>query len=212
MTTDTRHSAGSSSDPDPGDRSLRLQLASKRPAGVAVNGGWWPRSTDLAAELPGLLAAVRAELGPVGLIGYHLNGWDRTGDQLDVDGESVRLQGFTSGTPLTVLLIGTSGSRLTLLVVPPQTPEASARQALRDAAQPVDETAEPMADEDREAADEEHRGLAARLVAVRGSIDMPTIERWVLQAARQFHDAPIQAYVPVLIEHIVRQQIRASTT
>jgi hypothetical protein len=112
-------------------------------------------------------------------------------------------------------VIGTSGKRLTLLVVPPQTPETTARQALAEAAQPTAEVAAPIAVKNAEAAEESLHELTQRLRRpARGAgrvVDTAAIERLVHEAGQQFQDAPIQAYVPILIEHIVRQQISANT-
>ena len=35
------------------------------------------------------------------------------------------------------------------------------------------------------------------------------ISGWVHETARQFADAPVQIYVPILVEHIVRARIQA---
>jgi hypothetical protein len=197
-------------------RTLRLQLASVAPPAVVVNGGWWPQSTDLAAELPALLSAVYPQLGPIALVGYHISGWERTESHVEINSSTVLLQGFTSEGPHTVIVIGTSGKRLTLLVVPPQTPETTARQALAEAAQPTAEVAAPIAVKNAEAAEESLHELTQRLRRpARGAgrvVDTAAIERLVHEAGQQFQDAPIQAYVPILIEHIVRQQISANTS
>ena len=73
-----------------------------------------------------------------------------------------------------------------------------------------------MTDEPQVAADRRERwlgSLAARFAAMEESADerrAETIERWVREAAERFADAPVQAYVPVLVEHIVRDQVSAS--
>lgn len=36
-----------------------------------------------------------------------------------------------------------------------------------------------------------------------------TIARWVQEAAAEFIGAPVQIYVPLLVEHLVRQRIAA---
>jgi hypothetical protein len=36
------------------------------------------------------------------------------------------------------------------------------------------------------------------------------ISRWVAEAAEQFREAPIQAFVPILVEHIVRGRLYSS--
>ena len=49
--------------------------------------------------------------------------------------------------------------------------------------------------------------LAARLARLPGNTDpeqTALISKWVGEAADQFSNAPIQAFVPILVEHIVR--------
>jgi len=43
----------------------RLRLKPAAPAMGHVDGAWWPRTRDLTAELPALLAAVAARLGRI---------------------------------------------------------------------------------------------------------------------------------------------------
>ena len=47
-----------------GPPGLRLQLDPTMAGTGAVDGGWWPRSRDPDAELPGLIAGLDASLGP----------------------------------------------------------------------------------------------------------------------------------------------------
>ena len=44
---------------------LRLRLKPKAPTTGWVDGGWWPRSRDLAAELPGLLSVLAVRMGRI---------------------------------------------------------------------------------------------------------------------------------------------------
>ena len=122
------------------------------------------------------------------------------------------LEGFTAEGPQTVIVIGTSGPRLTLLVIPPQTSEIAAQDALAEAAQPTTDTTATTAVKDAEAADESLHELTRRIKRLSrqggGPVeDTAIIERMVHEAEQQFQDAPIQAYVPILVEHIVRQRI-----
>ena len=50
-----------------------------------VDGGWWPRSLDLAAELPGLVRAARASGRPVFRVMYSLSAWQRPPRTITVD-------------------------------------------------------------------------------------------------------------------------------
>ncbi len=61
----------------------RLQLDPDKPDPY-LDGAWWPRSTDLPDELPPLLEALSAQLGPIALIGYHRDAWDPVPGHLEV--------------------------------------------------------------------------------------------------------------------------------
>jgi hypothetical protein len=52
---------------------LRLRLKAKAPTTGVVDGGWWPRSRDLATEVPALLAVLAVRPGAVEVVSYHLN-------------------------------------------------------------------------------------------------------------------------------------------
>ena len=54
---------------------LRLRLKPQGPTRGQVDGGWWPRSRDLAAELPSLLAVLAVRLGRIERLTYHLTDW-----------------------------------------------------------------------------------------------------------------------------------------
>ena len=165
----------------------------------------------MAAELPALLDAVHDRTGRVVLVGFHRDAWDRTADQVQIAGQTVRLEGFSDDEPHTVLVIGSSGRRLTLMVVAPDTSEVGALEELvarshsRPAAAGGDEAAESQSWVGE---------LVARLASMEGQTDelrTQTIERWAHEAALPFIDAPVQAYVPILVEHIVREQITTSS-
>ena len=55
---------------------LRLRLKPKAPRTGYVDGAWWPRSHDLAAELPTLVEVLAVRLGPVGRVAYSIGAWD----------------------------------------------------------------------------------------------------------------------------------------
>ena len=61
LTTDERHPATS---PAPRSRP-RLRLQPDLSARTLLDGGWWPRSADPAAELPGLILAIEERHGPI---------------------------------------------------------------------------------------------------------------------------------------------------
>jgi len=109
---------------DPHER-LRLRLKPKAPITGRVDGGWWPRSRDLAAELPGLLAVLAVRLGRIERVGYHLDDWGPTPRRISGDDGAVRLEGYRSQHANTVDVIA-ARHRVTLLVV---APDASAQTA-----------------------------------------------------------------------------------
>jgi hypothetical protein len=104
---------------------LRLRLKPRGPVTGFVDGGWWPRSHDLPAELPALMAVLAVRLGPVESVSYNLDAWGPTPRKLTVDGRIVRLAGYRSQHPATIDVLS-AAHRVTLLVVPPEaTPQAA---------------------------------------------------------------------------------------
>jgi hypothetical protein len=61
LTTDERHTA---TIPAPPSRP-RLRLQPDLSARTLLDGGWWPRSAEPAAELPGLILAIEDRHGPI---------------------------------------------------------------------------------------------------------------------------------------------------
>jgi hypothetical protein len=117
---------------------LRLTLKSTAPITGYVDGGWWPHSRDLGAEASDLARAVTLRLGPVREIAYALDAWNPAPHHVEIDvttgGRRVRLVGFVSQDPSVVLVTGTSGRTLGLLVVPPETADQAGHDAMYRAA------------------------------------------------------------------------------
>jgi len=109
---------------------LRLRLKPKAKATGHVDGGWWPRSRDLSAELPSLVHVLAVRLGRVVKVAYPLEAWDVPPRQLTVDGKLLRLEGFRSQDQYVLHLTGSDGQRLSLLVVPPDVATDRAHDAL----------------------------------------------------------------------------------
>jgi len=153
------------------------------------------------------------------MVGYHHNGWDDSPQLLEIDGHTVELLGFDSAEPASVILIGKDGRHLTLRVIPPEASDQSARLALDEernssdvevAAAARSLVARSVADVAGKLAQHEGRGDAQRTAQLR-----PQIRQWCEEAAQQFVHAPLQTFVPILVEHIVRNRLlesrRAST-
>jgi hypothetical protein len=100
-------------------------------ADVAFDGAWWPRSRDLAAELPELVAAlatlgVRAER-----FTYPADVWQPVDRKVHVAGRTVRTGAFRSMDQQLVSLTVDGDRRLDLLVVPPEADALTGVRALR---------------------------------------------------------------------------------
>jgi hypothetical protein len=112
-----------------------LKLRPKAPTAGYVDGAWWPRSRNLAAELPALLAVLAVRLGEIPRMSYNLTEWETTPSQLAIDGVKVRLSGFWSRPEHTVDVVASDRRRLTLLVVPPDTGASAAHHTMMCASQ-----------------------------------------------------------------------------
>jgi len=115
--------------------SLRLRLRPKALTTGYVDGAWWPRSRDLAAELPALLAVLAVRLGEIPRVSYNLAEWDTAPRRIVVAGNLVRLSGFWSRPVHTVDVVAGDRRRLTLLLVPPDTESSTAHDAMMHAAE-----------------------------------------------------------------------------
>jgi hypothetical protein len=159
-----------------------------------------------------LLTALSAHLGPIALIGYRRDAWNAVPDHLDLAGHAVHLQGFVSPNPATLVVVDDSGRRVTMRVVPPDTDDAAAAELMAAAAAHHsdghdDGGAATNADAAAATSLDE---VATRLARLPGNTDpaqAALISRWVTEAADQFREAPIQAFVPILVEHIVRGRL-----
>jgi hypothetical protein len=108
LTSTERHTATSPTPPP------RLLLQSGLHARTLLDGGWWPRSADPAAELPGLIVAIDGRQGPITQIMLGTAGWDASRPRrVRVDGpagsRTVRLGWFE--TMPAGLLIATARGR-----------------------------------------------------------------------------------------------------
>ncbi|MCD7440554.1 hypothetical protein K4B79_20305 [Streptomyces lincolnensis] len=107
----------------PGTAIVRLETTPDR--GGVLDGAWWPRSRDIAAELPVLVAALTEHLGPITRVGLDTVAWDALPTRLVVDDRVVHVDSFPVGDD-TVLVTRGEADHFSLLVIPPHaTPEAA---------------------------------------------------------------------------------------
>lgn len=133
LTTAQRATMVSSSPPS----EPRLLLATTRAGQAILDGGWWPRSWDPVAELPGLVVALAARYGPIRYVMLNSVTWDSRFRKLAVADAVVRMGWFTSVDPALLIATTDRGDQLDLLVVPPQTAAATAERAMTTAADPT---------------------------------------------------------------------------
>lgn len=112
---------------------LRLRDASGA-ADRSVDGGWWPRSSDFATELPQLLKAMDASGYPqTWAVTYNLDRWAQPPHYLRSGGRRVRMGGFHDPVDRAMIsLVDSSGwKHVDLVVVPPDTSPEIAERTLR---------------------------------------------------------------------------------
>lgn len=118
--------------------SLRLSLAPAGPAPALLDGAWWPRSRDLGAELPSLTAALDPVWGRITRVTVNPVHWPVVPRKVRVAGHVVKVGWFRSEQdPHELLLLSYHVGRWNLLVIPPQTPSASAARLMAAASDPL---------------------------------------------------------------------------
>ncbi len=122
----------------------RVRLDPQPSRETVLDGGWWPHSTDLMAELPLLIAALPGR-GEITHALVNSADWDLPHERrLSAGRKGVRL-GFYSAQPagLVTLMSDFGRDRFDLVVVPPSTSAADANTAMKAAADPTDDRRAP---------------------------------------------------------------------
>ena len=116
----------------PPDGQPRLRLSEA--AGGRLDGAWWPRSRDLAAELRELVDHFPVAVGHIDRVLFSRPDWDSCPRKVDVQRGRIKTGSFPSDdTHLLVLRLSTQ-AQLALLVVPPNTaPDVADRLMARAA-------------------------------------------------------------------------------
>ncbi|MEY9992936.1 hypothetical protein ABIE67_004968 [Streptomyces sp. V4I8] len=101
---------------------VRLRLAPHSTLPRRLDGAWWPRSYDLLAELPSLLAALPRTWGHIASATVNSAAWSAAPGRILVCNQVVRLRrAVAPHAPNTVVLLAPGHGRRDLLVVPPDT-------------------------------------------------------------------------------------------
>lgn len=119
----------------------RLLLQPDHAGPAPLDGGWWPRSADPAAELPGLILALDKRHGRITRVLLGAAGWNASRPRrLQVGGPAgsrvVRLGWFDTMPAGLLTAIYASGQRTDLVTVPSHTSEQGAAAAMEQAAKP----------------------------------------------------------------------------
>jgi Family of unknown function (DUF5994) len=109
----------------------RLSLVPATLPHTGLGGGWWPRSRNATAELPGLIAELSTRAGRVSRVALQADAFDNIPHKLTVGGRKVHVAWFRYMNKNTVILTMAGRDDLVLLVVPPLAPPAAAARALR---------------------------------------------------------------------------------
>jgi hypothetical protein len=121
----------------PASQPLRVRLA---PAGVKpgrLDGAWWPRSRDLAAELPSLVDALNPRWGRITHVSVNSALWPVVPRKVPATGHVVRVGWFNPELDRHgLLLLSYTVGRWDLLVIPPETGPAAADRLMTAAADP----------------------------------------------------------------------------
>ena len=96
----------------PPEHTPRLRLKPKAPQSGYVDGAWWPRSDDLATELPDLLAVLSVRLGRIDRVMYNLNEWAKASAKLVTGGRRYGSTGTDVSRPTPSKFSGSTATRL----------------------------------------------------------------------------------------------------
>lgn len=114
------------------DGSPRLSLKLTSSARGALDGAWWPRSTDPAVELAILIEALAAQRTPVVGIALNQAEWDSAPRRIRLtSGRKIAVNWVGTGDVRMVHIIDTNYQRIDVFVIPVDTTSAIAKLALR---------------------------------------------------------------------------------
>lgn len=111
-----------------GDAAVRLRLVPADSEPGLLDGAWWPRSRDLARELPALLTVLDPLLGRMTHATVHRASWPDIPARIPMPTHIMRVGWYDAEQdPDTLCLLSYTVGRWDLLVVPPEAaPDAAA--------------------------------------------------------------------------------------
>ncbi|MFY9920237.1 MAG: DUF5994 family protein [Mycobacterium sp.] len=115
----------------PSASQARLALCSRSEIPGAVDGAWWPHSSDLRAELPDLVAVLGMSIGPVRRVVYDPSIWPAAPSRIIRGTALTTVDAYTLVANDTIYLMGTHSRSAVLFVVPPAVPVDAVRRVLR---------------------------------------------------------------------------------
>ncbi|HEU5027139.1 MAG TPA: DUF5994 family protein [Spirillospora sp.] len=98
-----------------------------------MDGGWWPRSHDAAAELTALVIALTDRLGMATRLTIDFDDWKHVPLRITALGQAIRVAWLPHLEHMVAVACGRAEPIL-LLVIPPETSRPSAEEALARAA------------------------------------------------------------------------------
>lgn len=107
----------------------RVRLRPRAEGTGYLDGVWWARTRDLAAELPGLFTVLRPGLGPVRRVVYDPTGWAPSARHLQLGSHRIRLDPYRFELFNTMYVFGVHGI-VVLQVIPSMTEASVANAAL----------------------------------------------------------------------------------
>jgi hypothetical protein len=129
----------------PAPAALRLKLDGGPSRKAALDGAWWPRTTDAQTELPPLLAALAGLRGEITHVLLGAAEWDLPHLRRLAPGRTAARLGWYASQPAGLVTIMTEfgRDRFDLLVVPPGATPDTAAEALTAAAADSDRRRAP---------------------------------------------------------------------
>jgi hypothetical protein len=144
MTAATKQPAARKPEQSTAD-AIRLQMDPRSSHTTVLDGAWWPRSRDLAAELPALVHALNGVRGAISHAMLNPGDWDLPHPRrIPASEGQVRLGWYTSQpSGLLTLICDFGRDRFDLLVVPVDATAPSAEAAMDAAADSDDKQRAP---------------------------------------------------------------------